>query len=207
LTAIVFGTAIANLLFYAVWHGWEGGWCWGPRLLIPSIIMIHTLLPECIKNLRGNRTRTGILAACCAIGIPINLLGSLVWYQEIYYFQQDLSTVRFSHPVLAARLLLHKMENKPEIYPLKDFGLGDRSAAYEKIFAPAVHDGLFDFRGFEKFRGFSTMWSGVAKNFHIRFLWIIPLALLLAAAAGYRRLWNCAPLGGCGRGAMPDGSP
>jgi hypothetical protein len=28
---------ILHFLIYSIWHAWEGGWCWGPRNLVPII--------------------------------------------------------------------------------------------------------------------------------------------------------------------------
>jgi hypothetical protein len=28
---------LALLLLHAGWYGWDGGWCWGPRFLVPAL--------------------------------------------------------------------------------------------------------------------------------------------------------------------------
>ena len=33
--------AVANLLVFAKWHAFEGGWCWGPRFLLPFVPVLH----------------------------------------------------------------------------------------------------------------------------------------------------------------------
>ena len=56
---------LANLLVFfvlsATWHSWQGGWSWGPRLLLPGVIPSMVLLSPLTKKER--RVGIGLLAA------------------------------------------------------------------------------------------------------------------------------------------------
>lgn len=61
------------LLFYGTWWAWDGGWGWGPRLLVP-------LLPlSCLPLLALPARRGWWAAALCALmlGAAVNVLGIL----------------------------------------------------------------------------------------------------------------------------------
>lgn len=67
---IAWGSALA---FYGAWWAWHGGWCWGPRFLVPllplSCLPLITL-PERI----GWRALAGVLIS---LGIAVQVLGIL----------------------------------------------------------------------------------------------------------------------------------
>ena len=56
---------LANLLVFfvlsATWHSWQGGWSWGPRLLLPGVIPTMLLLSPLTRKER--RVGIGLLAA------------------------------------------------------------------------------------------------------------------------------------------------
>jgi hypothetical protein len=56
---------LANLLVFfvlsAAWHSWQGGWSWGPRLLLPGVIPAMLLLSPLTR--RERRVGIGLLAA------------------------------------------------------------------------------------------------------------------------------------------------
>jgi hypothetical protein len=57
--------ALANLLVFfvlsAAWHSWQGGWSWGPRLLLPGVIPAMLLLSSLTR--KECRVGIGLLAA------------------------------------------------------------------------------------------------------------------------------------------------
>jgi len=64
---------IVALAFYGSWWAWDGGWAWGPRLLVP-------LLPlSCLPLLMLPLRRSWLAAAALTIGLGalINVLGVL----------------------------------------------------------------------------------------------------------------------------------
>jgi len=190
LTVVICGLAVANILFYAKWRDWHGGWCWGPRLIVPAILIVHCFLPQCIK-IFGKKIWFRIVFYLLLISALYgNMVGALVWYQQICHFHRDYWSVRYSELVTGSKLLVSKLQNKPETYCIKDFGLEKSADYYGRVFSVRVRGDSLDFSDFEKFRGLSTMWSGLAKNFHVPFLWIIPICLFLLSFTGYFLLWK-----------------
>lgn len=48
------GVSVTYFIFYAKWFMWEGGWCWGPRFLVPIIpLLLVTGIPS-LKALWGH---------------------------------------------------------------------------------------------------------------------------------------------------------
>jgi hypothetical protein len=191
MSLIIIAMALSNLFFYAKWHDWPGGWSWGPRLIVPSIILIHLVFPEFVGSFfKRSRAYRYLLAVLILVGFVINLLGALVWYQQMYHFHHDYASVAYSHPVIAAKLFLNKIQNRPEVYSCKDFGIACSANDYERIFSVTVRNDSLDFSKFEKFQGLATMWDGVRRNFRAPFAVLLPFLLAALVVAGWRKLWN-----------------
>lgn len=156
---------LSNLLFYSCWHDWHGGWAWGPRLIIPVVILMHLYIPFFIKmvsSVKSRCNRNGIRFAFSLLIIPactINLLGALVWYQQIYFFHKDYTSVSVSHPVIAYKLFKHKLENHSEIYSCSEFNRNCNNPPYTTVWSSICHDDIIDFSSFETYQGFSTFWG------------------------------------------------
>ena len=176
LTAMVLLMFLGNLLFYSKWHDWHGGWCWGPRLILPSLIITHIFLPEFISKLNKGCLKKALFVSLLSAAVIINLTGALVWYQQIYYFHTDHRTVTGSHLIIAEKLLINKLQGKPEIYSCSDFKSYCSSIQQWNNF---VDGDKIDFSDFQTFQGFSTLWSGLARNYGLNFMWIMPVLLLL----------------------------
>jgi hypothetical protein len=183
----IFGT---DLLFYALWHDWSGGWCWGPRLIVPAVIVCHVFCAEAIVAVKNSISVRIAMAFLVCASLAINILGTLVWYQQIYYFHHDYVSVRYSHPALAARLLKHKLSGKPEIYTCADFGADCSRPAYHAYWDSIIRGGSIDFTSFEKFRGCATMWTGIADNFGKKQLLAVPFLLFAGSCAAAWRAWR-----------------
>ncbi|HQR47573.1 MAG TPA: hypothetical protein PK598_16370, partial [Thermoanaerobaculia bacterium] len=67
---LVFYAAAAGayLLLYAAWDSFEGGWCWGPRFLLPFVPVLHLAIPLLLL-----RARTWSAAAKAAVALPFVL--------------------------------------------------------------------------------------------------------------------------------------
>ena len=68
-------------VFYSKWWAWHGGWCWGPRFLLPVIPLL--LLP----GLVAARTRRSLIVAAVVLGVAgfaVQLSGLLINYTTAY---------------------------------------------------------------------------------------------------------------------------
>jgi hypothetical protein len=156
---------ISNLLFYSTWHDWHGGWSWGPRLITPVIILMHVYLPFFIRtltlknNTAFNAIKISTFSILIVIALSINLLGALIWYQQIYYFHRDYSSLEYSHPVIAFKLFTHKLENQPETYTCSTFNRNCNQPPYSTVWKSITTNETIDFDSFETFQGYSTFWG------------------------------------------------
>lgn len=64
--ALAWGTA---LLFYGSWWAWDGGWCWGPRFLVP-LIPLSCLPLTILPDRRAWRVAAGV-AILIGIGVQV----------------------------------------------------------------------------------------------------------------------------------------
>jgi hypothetical protein len=181
---------VVDVLFYSKWHDWSGGWCWGPRLIVPAIIVCHVFIAGFIGAANTGAFRRALLGLLVLASIWINALGALVWYQQVYYFHKDYSSVRYSHPVCASRLLVHKLQGRPEMYACADFGADCSRPAYHADWDNIIRGDSIDFTSFEKYRGLATMWTGIAENFSWKWALLAPVLLLAGSLGCARRLWR-----------------
>ncbi len=81
------GLAIAVLVvvffsLYAKWSGWEGGWGWGPRYLLP---VLPFLIVPVLTALQSKRTWPKVVViGLSLVGLPIQLLGVLTNFNDFY---------------------------------------------------------------------------------------------------------------------------
>ncbi|MBN1200269.1 MAG: hypothetical protein JXJ20_00300 [Anaerolineae bacterium] len=61
------------LVFLGAWWAWHGGWCWGPRLLVPLIPLSCLPLGVLPDRCAWRRAAVGVIA----LGIGVQLLGVL----------------------------------------------------------------------------------------------------------------------------------
>jgi hypothetical protein len=76
------------LVLYARWSAWEGGWCWGPRFLLPAVPFL--LLPAAIILEEGGMRAKMLLAGLVLAGLFVQLPGGLIDYNPIYYDWVDM---------------------------------------------------------------------------------------------------------------------
>ena len=118
---------VGNLIWSASWWSWEGGWSWGPRLLVPTIPL--WLLPSAFLLQRvQSRRRLSIFALVTSIAILLQIPGVLIKDQEIHQIKQVMLTpaeqpAAPSDYVAAYILLRHKLVLHNELYRISAFGL------------------------------------------------------------------------------------
>ncbi len=70
LVVFVLALFAATFVLAATWHSWQGGWSWGPRLVIPGVVVVLALLGPWIGS---SATRLRVAAALFAAGFALSL--------------------------------------------------------------------------------------------------------------------------------------
>jgi hypothetical protein len=68
--ALVLAVFAATWVLAATWHSWQGGWSWGPRLVIPGVVLALALVGPWLGR---DRARLRIAAALFAAGFVLSL--------------------------------------------------------------------------------------------------------------------------------------
>ncbi|HWC27932.1 MAG TPA: hypothetical protein VG474_15180 [Solirubrobacteraceae bacterium] len=68
--ALLLALFAATFVLAATWHSWQGGWSWGPRLLIPGVAVVLVALGPWIGASAG---RVKLAAALFALGFALSL--------------------------------------------------------------------------------------------------------------------------------------
>ncbi len=80
------------LLLYARWWSWEGGWCWGPRFLLPALPFFVIAL-ACLVEPPLRRLGQGLLGLGLLAGLLVTWSGVRVenhdWHQWMNRYFQD----------------------------------------------------------------------------------------------------------------------
>jgi hypothetical protein len=76
------GIFIYMLVLYSGWWAWHGGWCWGPRFLVP--VMPLMMLPGLAAWAGGKRWLGPAAVILGVAGLAVNLGAILVNYTAIY---------------------------------------------------------------------------------------------------------------------------
>lgn len=90
------GVGLTWLGLYAKWSAWEGGWCWGPRFLVPIIPLMLLPAASLVKDLwrcgaaqRALITLVGTVAFLVAMsGVMVNYLPYYIWVRKVYETQK-----------------------------------------------------------------------------------------------------------------------
>lgn len=89
--ALLLLASIAALLgSVATWWSWEGGFSWGPRLLLPILPLVVIAAASILDQAKKARI---LFIACLIVGVLINLLGVLLNY-TVWFGIAGLSTRR-----------------------------------------------------------------------------------------------------------------
>jgi hypothetical protein len=74
---------LVYLLTYAKWYMWEGGWCWGPRFLVPALPLMLLPVAEVFARWRElGRALQSAIVALSALSILVAVSGLLVNYAD-----------------------------------------------------------------------------------------------------------------------------
>jgi hypothetical protein len=187
LAVFVGGVTGALLLVAAAWYGWDGGWAWGPRLIIPAIpfvLMPSAFLLDAPRHSRWWPAFFVVLALSIVAQVP----GILVKDQEIHVIKHglqktQLNAVAPSDVSMSWRLFSHKITHAAEIYAAGDF-----------VSPPPAPDPSIDLSSYHTFAGFNVWTEQASRQFHRPIIRLAPLlgfvvlAMLALQAARIRRL-------------------
>lgn len=115
----------AALLFYGAWWAWDGGWCWGPRFLVPLIPL--SMVP--LALVPAGRAWRGSVIALVALGAAINAPPVLVDIVPHFAGEQAANidrvnwTIRAALPVAAWRDLIAGRTEPLALFHLHETGL------------------------------------------------------------------------------------
>jgi len=129
--AILFISIIViNLLTTSMWHMWYGGWCWGPRLLVPMIAF--WLLPFYIILPKRGIVRFAVVSLI-VISVLIQVLSVFAGNLEYNLIcdTNDKEGLRKGMPaqiIGSAIILKHKILKNDNLYKLSEFGVDSDSA-------------------------------------------------------------------------------
>jgi hypothetical protein len=88
---------LALLCTYARWHMWEGGWCWGPRFLVPVLPLLLLPLVGLLEGFAAWPLRTrlacggvvGLSLAVTTSGLVVNFVDFHNYAKLFYEFQAE----------------------------------------------------------------------------------------------------------------------
>ncbi len=76
---LIAGLSLTRIIVLSKWFSWQGGWCWGPRLLLPILPLVMLPIVEVFEGWHRIRRefRWGMIGLIAA-GIIVQLAGTLV---------------------------------------------------------------------------------------------------------------------------------
>jgi hypothetical protein len=85
------GVVAVYPLFFARWFIWDGGWCWGPRFLVPVLPFMSLFLAPVVKRALGpSRELTkALLATLGVLSVWVQTLGVLVDFNRYLLILAD----------------------------------------------------------------------------------------------------------------------
>jgi SAM-dependent methyltransferase len=67
----------------ATWFSWHGGWCWGPRLLLPGLVPAVAAIGPWVSSVGRLRAATALFAAGCLVSLPALLVSTQAQQLEV----------------------------------------------------------------------------------------------------------------------------
>lgn len=98
------------LLLYAKWDSFEGGWCWGPRFLLPFVPVLHLAIPPLAEGAAGwSRARRLAFALPFVVALAVNAAEDLGTWKDWEKATFGSGTVDYKRSVFEPRYaaLLH----------------------------------------------------------------------------------------------------
>ncbi len=107
---------IVYLLFFAKYTQWEGGYCYGPRYLVPALALLGLGVGPALE--RASRTTRLLAIAVFVLGFFVQAMGSAISFLEAdvaggYYDAQYNYRMNFSPIPMHIHLLLHYAVSGP----------------------------------------------------------------------------------------------
>ncbi len=78
-----------QLLLYAKWYMWEGGWCWSPRFLIPVLPLFLLPLLEALDRGAARNIHAAMIAMA-VLSFAIAVSGIIVSYNTHSFWLTNL---------------------------------------------------------------------------------------------------------------------
>ena len=73
---LIAGNFVVTFITAAMWFAWHGGWCWGPRLLIPGLMPTIAAIGPWLDRPSRQRTAAVLLVAGFAVSLPALLVST-----------------------------------------------------------------------------------------------------------------------------------
>lgn len=78
------GGTLVFLALYAPWHGWDGGWTWGPRFFVPLVPLLVLSSAPWLVDREGAGWRRAAAWTAAAASAAIHWVGTLVPFTEYH---------------------------------------------------------------------------------------------------------------------------
>jgi hypothetical protein len=155
-----------NLVLTASWHAWFGGWCWGPRFLVPVAPL--WLLPSFLFYYKKGFTRI-ILISLIFISILIQglsiLQGNLEYLKVCNANNQEGLRKNMPAQIVGSMIMIkHKIVKNDNLYKLSEFGVDSGS--------------IVDTSGSIRYSGFDLWYLNAARYFNRPALKFLPFIFL-----------------------------
>jgi len=94
----VYGLAASHLALYCKWFMWEGGWCWGPRFLIPVVpLLLLPAVPLAVRCWRKGPLSRWLLCGGAAVASAVSFGAVWVNYNPYTLWVKDVFSRDAAH--------------------------------------------------------------------------------------------------------------
>lgn len=121
---VIVGIVATNLVFLAKYDHWNGGGCWGPRLLLPITPFVILFLGSLIEKIPQKSHLNAVLAALIVLSVVVQIAGVSVNYarylQKVYDLSIDQYYQRVTFEVSYSPLIGQWFEMREVVGNLRD---------------------------------------------------------------------------------------